>query len=90
MGIRHSRGTGRRGHSCYTRAGAVVNGGVRGLSVEQGIARQRHAHEQAHIGIKPRVGEEGRQGAEGAHEETTSDADLTSAGTSFRACCRRS
>ncbi len=37
--------------------------GLGGLSVEQGIA-DRAQCEQAHVGIKTGVGEEGRQGAE--------------------------
>jgi hypothetical protein len=67
-GYHASHGTERRSNSCHTHAGAVVNGGVSGFSLEQGIAQQRHEHEHAHVGIRTGVGEEGHRGAEGVHE----------------------
>jgi hypothetical protein len=61
MGIAH-RVERKNGAIPYTHVGAVMNGGVGGLSVEQGIPRQRHTREQAHVGIKSGV-EEGPPGS---------------------------
>ena len=50
-------------HSCYPNPGAIVNGGLGGLSVKHGIA-DRAQCEQAHVGITTGVGEKGHHGAE--------------------------
>ena len=48
--------------------GAIVHRGVDGLVVEQGVARLRHAREEARVGVETGVEEERRGGAEGPRE----------------------